>query len=152
MSQTSRRWMLTINNPSDADIEAIRSCHKVKLFVGQKECGKSGTTHFQLYIETRGPERFSGIKKFAPKAHIEIAKKPRTACIAYCTKMDTRVSEPITVEKSAFDRTLCRVCKKEQVHYAQRGSWFPRCAGCITLQSKELGDWINKTNEIGGCL
>jgi len=139
---TARRWMLTVNNYSDEEIEAIRQCHKIKFFCGQPEMGENGTLHFQCYIETVQPERLSAIKKICPRAHIEVARKPRAACISYCTKMDSRVSDPITTERSRQSYKVCRRCPEHNKIDPASGG-LKICFPCWLQEKKEFMEWCD---------
>lgn len=82
-------WSITINNPTDEDIEVnLPGGWKVQ---GQIEKGENGTEHYQAMLTT--PQiRFSAVKKVYPRAHIEVARN-RTALQKYVHKDDTRVRE-----------------------------------------------------------
>jgi len=59
------------------------------------EANPAGYRHIQLYIEFTRPRTFEQAKNFlGEQAHLEIPKKVRKACIAYCKKKDTRVAGP----------------------------------------------------------
>lgn len=75
MSDRSRYWSLTINNPTQEDEEAIALARQRGWKVeGQKEVGKEGTPHYQLCLDCSQQQRFSAVKKAFPRAHIEAAK------------------------------------------------------------------------------
>lgn len=84
-------WSLTINNPTQADEEAISLARQKGWKVeGQKERGESGTEHYQLLVRT--PQvRFAAVKKQFPRGHIEAARNP-VALAQYVAKEDTRVA------------------------------------------------------------
>jgi len=84
-------WSLTINNPGEADHEAIaRARQRGWVITGQVERGEGGTYHLQLALKT--PQvRFSAVKKQFPRAHIEVARNP-AALLQYVSKEDTRVA------------------------------------------------------------
>jgi len=85
-------WSLTINNPVEADYEAINLVRQRGwVIVGQVERGEAGTYHLQLALKT--PQvRFSAVKKMFPRAHIEVARNP-AALLQYVSKSDTRVAQ-----------------------------------------------------------
>lgn len=89
---SSRRWCLTINNPSGTcavDIKAIfeNKSNKISYLVYGNEIGSiSGVPHFQMYISFNNSVRFSAVKKLFPEAHIEQAYGTAEQNIDYCTK------------------------------------------------------------------
>jgi len=93
-------WCVVINNPTDADVECIAQARQRGWTVeGQKEEGENGTPHYQLYINTKGQQRFSALKKQFPRAHIEVARNPE-ALRTYSTKEATRIGTlPSTQEQ-----------------------------------------------------
>lgn len=85
-------WSLTINNPTGADEDCIRTARMKGWTVkGQLEKGQNGTEHYQIALYTK-QQRFSAVKKVFPRAHIEPARNP-TALVQYCEKEDTRAGE-----------------------------------------------------------
>lgn len=90
----ARNWSITINNPTDTDdqqVALLSGLHWVKEVQGQKEQGKEGTLHYQLFLKTDNV-RFSQVKKALPRAHIEIAKNVN-ALRNYVVKEETRVQK-----------------------------------------------------------
>lgn len=92
MTDRASAWSLTINNPSKDDEECIALVRQKGWRVeGQKEQGKEGTVHYQLYLKT--PQvRFSAVKKTFPRAHIEVARNA-SALRNYVNKEETRISQ-----------------------------------------------------------
>lgn len=85
-------WSVTINNPTEADDEALRLARQKGWRVdGQPERGQSGTLHYQLIVHT-GQQRFAALKKAFPRAHIEPARNP-AALANYVAKEETRAGE-----------------------------------------------------------
>ena len=74
----SRKWLLTINNPSDNDlthdvlIEKLDTL-KVDYYCLCDEIGKEGTYHTHLFLFSKNQKRFSTIKNTFPSAHIDKA-------------------------------------------------------------------------------
>ena len=74
----SRKWLLTINNPSENDLthdilkDKIQSL-KIEYFCLCDEIGKEGTYHTHLFIYSKNQKRFSTIKNTFPAAHIDKA-------------------------------------------------------------------------------
>lgn len=94
----SRRYMLTINNPTHTDEEIINYIQNLEHFkycMFQREKGEeTGTEHIQAFVIFNIGKRFSTIKKYFPRAHIEQSKGSNTQCRDYCSKSDTRISGP----------------------------------------------------------
>lgn len=89
------RWCFTWNNKNEEDAEILAKNLKeggiAKGYAFQVEIGASGTEHIQGYIETNAQLRMTAIKGlFDYTVHVETAKKPKIACVRYCTKTDTR--------------------------------------------------------------
>lgn len=87
-------WSITINNPTDDDYKSAKNAMGWKDFIsfeGQNEKGENGTPHIQGMLRTKSV-KFSAVKKYFPRAHIELAKSP-TALEKYVAKSETRVSE-----------------------------------------------------------
>lgn len=99
-------WSITINNPTDADLElwkSIRQIHWVKDAQGQLECGENGTPHIQGLLKTQSV-RFAQVKKLLPRAHIEKAKN-LFALTQYVAKEETRLA-PIANDMVASPRVV----------------------------------------------
>ena len=105
----SRRWFLTINNPTQTDDEMkeyIENLEHFKYCAFQREKGEeTGTVHFQLFIIFSIGKRFNTIKNYFPTAHIEQAKGSNVQCRDYCTKSATRISGPYELGQFAEERT-----------------------------------------------
>ena len=104
----SRRYSLTINNPSETDEEFktyLENLEHIKYFMFQRENGEeTHTEHFQVFLIFTIGKRFSTIKKLFPKAHIEKAKGSNIQCRDYCSKSDTRISGPYEFREFAEER------------------------------------------------
>lgn len=93
MEDTTTRsscWSITINNPTEEDRNQlkspptwVKSCHH------QDEIGDNGTLHIQGAVLT-AQVRFSQLKKWLPRAHIEVARN-RQALLKYVKKPETSV-------------------------------------------------------------
>ena len=96
-SKMVRRYMLTINNPTETDEEMGEYIESyvpdvIKYCVFQREKGEeTGTQHFQMFIQLKSPMRFRTFKKMFPRAHIEPAVS-NVEAREYCKKEDTRIS------------------------------------------------------------
>lgn len=104
----ARRFMLTINNPTETDedmCQYIESLEHFKYSALQRERGhEAGTEHFQIFLVFTIGKRFSTIKKLFPRAHIEKANGSNVQCRDYCTKSDTRISGPYELGVFAEER------------------------------------------------
>jgi len=91
----------TINNPTEADRAAMASPPEwVRTVEGQDEVGAEGTPHIQFYVVCKAQQRMSALKKWLPRAHLEVARDI-AAVKLYCTKKDTAVAE----SRFTLDRT-----------------------------------------------
>lgn len=98
-ANTQRRaWCLTINNPDagrpDEWGRDVFDRVKARYLVFQLERGSNGTPHYQCYIEFGRGVRFSTIKRFFPKAHIEPRMGTSQQAADYCRKVDSRLDGP----------------------------------------------------------
>jgi len=75
------RFALTINNWNQEDLKALLAVPMAYYVIGFE---KTTVSHIQAYIET--DKNFKYLKKCVPKAHIEKARKPKAANVAYCKK------------------------------------------------------------------
>jgi len=75
--EQSRKWLLTINNPTEKKLEHGVLKNKLsqlrtKYWCMADEIGlEEKTPHTHVYIELNSPARFSTIKKLFPEAHID---------------------------------------------------------------------------------
>lgn len=61
----------------------------------QERCPTSGRLHFQTYVIFKTRQRLSGVKRcMGSTVHAETAKCDVDVCVAYCSKVETRVAEP----------------------------------------------------------
>lgn len=93
--RVAKRWCLTINNPTEMDIELIKTREVPgpvwNYIVAELEhTGEGeGTPHVQMYCEMVSKCRLKFFKNTWPTAHCEIAKGGRVENILYCTKEAT---------------------------------------------------------------
>lgn len=109
LNKQSRRFILTINNPTETDEEMdlyLKSVEHIKYFIFQREKGhECETEHFQMYLVFSIGKRFSTLKKLFPRAHFEACKGTNVQCRDYCSKSDTRVSGPYEYGEFAEQRS-----------------------------------------------
>lgn len=90
MSGRGSWWSITINNPTQQDYEKLKSPRDfVREMWYQTEVGEEGTKHIQCCINTT-QQRFSAIKQWLDRAHIELARN-KEALKKYCRKSETSV-------------------------------------------------------------
>lgn len=81
-----RRFCLTWNNYNKDSLNTIVKCGFSYLIVGE-EVGKSGTPHYQIYVEFKDALTFSSvIKRFKKKCHVEVARADEEKNREYCSK------------------------------------------------------------------
>lgn len=111
---TSRYWLFTLNNPTDLDTPDFSDPkwkNLVKLAIYQKE--KVGTEHLQGYIVLTQPRRLVWMKKNLPRAHLEKRQGTHAQAVRYCSKEDTRISNPILYPSSLSLEDLLQCVEKE---------------------------------------
>nr|AJD07571.1 replication-associated protein [Sewage-associated circular DNA molecule] len=109
-------WSITINNPTDADRQALKAHPSfVKMVKYQDEIGDEGTLHIQGAVQTT-QVRFSAMKKWLARAHIEIARN-KQALLNYVEKSETAVSNTQVVVQA--DYLSMDAALKEIAKYAQ---------------------------------
>lgn len=82
----ARNLCFTINNYSDSEIDALKAWNQVQYLVVGKEVGESGTKHLQGYVEFVSSKKFETIKKYLPRAHLEVRKGTAMQAANYCKK------------------------------------------------------------------
>ena len=102
--QQSRDWMMTVRAEGHTEDE-VRSLFE-RIGTGavfqKEEGGETGYVHFQCFLQTASPMRWSTLKGHLTKAgfkdaHLEARKGSVADCVKYCTKQDTRIGEPVYV-------------------------------------------------------
>lgn len=98
-------WLVTINNPTPEDRQTLREpADFCKQLWYQDEVGENGTLHIQLCINST-QVRFSQVKEWLPRAHIEAARNSQ-ACKNYCKKSDTSVSNMFVYWKAGTGNVI----------------------------------------------
>ena len=82
----SRKWLLTINNPSEHGLNHAAICEILEKFkkldywcMCDEEGDECSTLHTHIFIFRQNPIRFSAIKNKFPTAHIDQCRGLRTA-------------------------------------------------------------------------
>jgi len=118
MTDRASWWSITINNPTDEDRKELKSENWpswVKRFDGQEEVGKDGTLHIQGALNT-AQVRFSAVKGWLKRAHIEAAKD-KLALLKYVAKSDTAVEGTFKSESKEY-LTMDKALKKLVQYYS----------------------------------
>ena len=98
-SARSKFWCFTINNPDfsahpDQDPNRWKD---VEFCVYQKEKGLSGTPHLQGYVGFQVRKRFRSVHRMCLTAHFEPRRGTHAQALAYVTKKETRLDEPVYI-------------------------------------------------------
>lgn len=138
MSESGTVWSITINNPNEEDREALKAWPSfVKELIGQDEVGENGTLHFQGMVKTKYTVKFSALKKWVSRAHIEKCRNSK-ALEQYVQKAETaventqvRMSESVSENKeyvipSKFPRLVVKKAKDYMttLDWTIHGQWF----------------------------
>lgn len=152
MTDRASWWSITINNPMDSDRDALSKPPSfVKLIKYQDEIGEEGTLHIQGAIQTT-QVRFSQVKKWLTRAHIEIARD-KNALLKYVEKSETAINGTQFTSKQEFLTTAkalrklasyytspteedYSLCKYDSVLAVRRAYW--RAVRDIVAQDEEL--------------
>lgn len=81
---SSRNWSFTLNNYTDAEVEALSKV-PFKYIVFGREIGASGTPHLQGTVVFTSQRLIGGVRKLIPRAHVE-KTIDLYASIEYCKK------------------------------------------------------------------
>jgi hypothetical protein len=94
----AHRWVFTINNPLEADVEAVKTLlgktgEAVMGICGQ-EVGAEGTPHLQGFLKfTKAIRRTKVERLIGGRAYLDIAKGSDPECIQYCEKEGNILAE-----------------------------------------------------------
>lgn len=74
-SQMGKRWLITLNNPTDDEIAELEDLHQYKYLVIARETAPStGTSHIHALIIFHCNARASKLKKILPRAHLDLVR------------------------------------------------------------------------------
>lgn len=86
----SRRYVFTINNPSEDSIDLILRLSAQDycryIVYGREFAPNTGTPHLQGFVIFNSPQRCGAVRGYLPGAHIEPAIGTSQQCRDYCTK------------------------------------------------------------------
>lgn len=85
-----KRWCLTLNNYTEEEynslIDFFSSNSSNKWIIGKEKGEKRETPHLQMYINFKDKIRFTALKKFNDRLHIESSKGDELSNVKYCSK------------------------------------------------------------------
>lgn len=85
---TSRRWVLTLNNWTEHEYNALMNSPTPTFIILGKEIGASGTPHLQGYLELAKRQSLEPLRNSLniPRVHLEISRGSQQQAIDYCKK------------------------------------------------------------------
>lgn len=92
----SRRWVFTINNYSDDEVEYVSKLQEddnVRSVIAGLEVGEQGTPHIQGAVCWKSPKRFAAMRTLFPRAHLEVMVAKWDNNVAYCSKEANIIAE-----------------------------------------------------------
>jgi len=123
-------WSITINNPTEEDRRLLTERPGwIKEITHQDEVGEEGTLHIQGAVKAKYTVKFSAVKKWLPRAHIEVARNAQ-ALFNYCKKSETAVEGTQVSETN-------ECVSKEFI----TPSKFPRLVAKTFLQEMDQIEW-----------
>lgn len=95
MSNQTRYWSFTLNNPAQWDSACIIAMRdEVNWYVYQLEQGEEQTPHWQGSCCFKRSKRLTGVKRMLDRAHWEPTRNVQ-ASIKYCQKEEGRLEDPV---------------------------------------------------------
>ena len=82
----ARNWTFTLNNWTQDEYIKIEELKTSYLIIGKEVGAESNIAHLQGYLEFEEAKTMTSIKKFMPRAHLEIAKGNAEQNKMYCSK------------------------------------------------------------------
>jgi len=123
-----KRYVFTLNNYTNTEYELIEAMFKVecsKWIIG-KEIGENGTPHLQCFCRFKSNKRFSSIKKYCPRLHIEVCRGNDKVNYEYCSKEGDFISggfpEPIKLITKLYN-------------------WEKECIDIVTTKPNDRDIW-----------
>lgn len=88
MDKRAYNWFLTINNPTQDELDYALTFEEPSYLMVADETGEQGTRHLHLYIEYKCQKSFKKMKKTFPRANIQIAKGDADDNAVYLSKQN----------------------------------------------------------------
>lgn len=143
MPPISRRWVFTVNNYTDENINTLNSLEVQYLIYG-REVAASGTPHLQGFVTWETNKRFQTVKGLLPDgAHIEAARGTSQQAAQYCKKdgdFTERGQCPVNSGKRTdWDRykdwvmELGRMPTRDEVIREHTGLWARYSKSCFDV-------------------
>ncbi|AKC88560.1 replicase [Zebra finch circovirus] len=87
-SSPCKRWVFTLNNPTEQEVESVKSLppSEYHYAIVGKEKGEQGTPHLQGFLHLKKKVRLNQMKQLIPRAHFEIARGSDEDNEQYCSK------------------------------------------------------------------
>lgn len=82
----SRKFVFTLNNPSDASFELLGNLDCKYIIYGKEIAPTTGTRHLQGFVYFGNPRTISGVRRVLTGCHVESARGSFEQCITYCKK------------------------------------------------------------------
>lgn len=120
-TKSSRKWLLTINNPEEHNIDADKIIGYFNLSKGNyyycfcNEVGENGTPHIHLFVFRPSPIRFTTIKAMFPSAHIDKAMGTNQEIRAYILKHGAKFNKD---EKGHYDYIDAKNVRHTGINYS----------------------------------
>lgn len=103
--QRTRSFIITINNPTDESIEAVKQLKTKYIILGNETAPTTGTKHIQGFFMLTNPTTINAIKSKLIKTHIEPIKGTPKQAADYCRKEGDILYEEGEAPKGAGKRT-----------------------------------------------
>lgn len=160
-----RQWVGTWNNPKMTDeefakwFEDLHDAEIVQYATFQREQGeKTGTIHFQFYVNFRNPQYFKKVKEeYLPQGcHFAPMISTANRCKEYCSKVETRVSGPYEIgefekegQRTDYHSALTMI--DEGVPYTTIAEIFPSISSMYERQFKSREELYKTKNFMNKC-
>lgn len=159
MTQKSKGFCFTINNPNESDLEALDKLKEessVLYLVWGTELGESGTLHYQGFVRFKHPITFDRARRLVGgRGHIEVQKGTSQQAADYCKK------DGIFVEHGELPRSAAKTSKemwRKIIEWAENGeiekikdeyphAYFLHRSKIISMRKREssiLGDLLHE--------
>lgn len=114
MTQRSRGWCFTINNPEEGTKEKLTNIKCQYMICGEEIAPTTGTKHIQGYVYFSDAKTFSAVQKKI-QGHLEPARGSPIENKRYCTKVNTYLEQgtiPNQGERSDLEDVANMIKKK----------------------------------------